>query len=210
MNDNLKKICDNLKFQSKLREAGICCIQGPTGPTGSIGPTGPQGLPGQTGAQGVAGPAGPAGPTGPKGDDGETLSTFGRKYNNTVNTITLETNIAQQVPLGNAGPVENVTTNTQNTLTITESGNYLVEYFFTGSASANADLTLEVKQNATPIGSSSIKKSVTANNDTTFIGSTINAFNANDEISLSLQASTGVTVSPAAGTNAFLNIVRIS
>ena len=34
MNDNLKKIYDNLKFQSKLKEAGICSIQGPQGPAG--------------------------------------------------------------------------------------------------------------------------------------------------------------------------------
>ena len=178
---------------------GLQGIQGPTGPTG---PTGPQGLQGLQGIQGPTGPTGPAGPT--------AIETYGRKYNTSTDNISLETNIAQNIPLGNNGPTNNITTATQNTLTITENGVYLVEYGFSGSSSTNATLTVEVNQNANAISGTSIVKTVTANNNTDFNSSTINSFAVGDEIGLSIKSSTAATITPANGTNAYLNIVRIS
>ena len=175
---------------------GLQGIQGPTGPTG---PTGPQGL---QGLQGIQGPTGPAGPT--------AIETYGSKYNTSTDNISLETNIAQNIPLGNNGPTNKITTATQNTLTITENGVYLVEYGFSGSSSTNATLTVEVNQNANAIGGTSIVKTVTANNNTDFNSSTINSFAVGDEIGLSIKSSTAATITPANGTNAYLNIVRIS
>ena len=178
---------------------GLQGIQGPTGPTG---PTGPQGLQGLQGIPGTEGPTGPAGPT--------AIETYGRKYNTSTDNISLETNIAQNIPLGNNGPTNKITTATQNTLTITENGVYLVEYGFSGSSSTNATLTVEVNQNANAISGTSIVKTVTANNNTDFNSSTINSFAVGDEIGLSIKSSTAATITPANGTNAYLNIVRIS
>ena len=161
--------------------------------------TGPQGL---QGLQGIQGPTGPTGPT--------AIETYGRKYNTSTDNISLETNIAQNIPLGNNGPTNNITTVTQNTLTITENGVYLVEYGFSGSSSTNATLTVEVNQNANAISGTSIVKTVTANNNTDFNSSTINSFAVGDEIGLSIMSSTTATITPANGTNAYLNIVRIS
>lgn len=183
-------------------------------PKGETGPIGPQGIPGTEGPTGPAGPQGLQGiqgPTGPTGPAGPTaIETYGRKYNTSTDNISLETNIAQNIPLGNNGPTNKITTATQNTLTITENGVYLVEYGFSGSSSANATLTVEVKQNANAIGSTSIVKTVTANNNTDFNSSTINSFAVGDEIGLSIKSSTAATITPANGTNAYLNIVRIS
>ena len=181
---------------------GLQGIQGPTGPTGPAGPQGLQGL------QGIQGPTGPTGPTGPAGPTA--IETYGRKYNTSTDNISLETNIAQNIPLGNNGPTNKITTATQNTLTITENGVYLVEYGFSGSSSTNATLTVEVNQNANAIGGTSIVKTVTANNNTDFNSSTINSFAVGDEIGLSINSSTAATITPANGTNAYLNIVRIS
>ena len=168
-------------------------------PRGETGPIGPQGIPG---IQGPTGPTGPAGPT--------AIETYGRKYNTSTDNISLETNIAQNIPLGNNGPTNNITTATLNTLTITENGVYLVEYGFSGSSSTNATLTVEVNQNANAISGTSIVKTVTANNNTDFNSSTINSFAVGDEIGLSINSSTTATITPANGTNAYLNIVRIS
>lgn len=181
--------------------------RGATGLQGPEGPTGPQGLQGQ---QGVAGPQGVKGEQGPAGPTGPTLSTFGRKYNTTQSTITLETNIPQNIPLGSNGPVYNMTQGTQNMLTITEEGVYQIDYYFNGSSSVNADLTVEVKQNNVAIGSTTIKKTVQQNAYTDFVGSTINSLSAKDNIGLAIQSSTGATITPGSGTNAYLNIIRIS
>lgn len=170
--------------------------------------TGPQGPAGPTGAQGPTGPTGPTGPQGPAGES--SLNTYGRKYNTSTDNLTLETNVSQNIPLGNNGPTNRITTATQNALTIAENGIYLVNYSFTGSSSTAATITVEVKQNATPIGSTSIVKAVTASTNTDFIGSTINTFNAGDNIYLDIKSSTAATITPSNGTNAYLNITRIS
>ena len=175
--------------------------QGIAGPQGAQGAVGPMGPPGPQGAQGIQGPAGPTGPT---------LSTYGRKYNDTTTAISLEANISQEVPLGKAGPVENITTATKNKLTITQNGVYLIEYFFSGSASANGNITVGVKQNNNTIGSSTITKSVTQGTNTDFSGSTINSLSANDEIGLSIESTVVANITPATGTNAYLNITRLS
>ena len=196
---------------------GIPGTEGPTGPTGPQGlqglqgiqgPTGPTGPQGLQGLQGIQGPTGPTGPTGPAGPTA--IETYGSKYNTSTDNISLETNIAQNIPLGNNGPTNKITTATQNTLTITENGVYLVEYGFSGSSSTNATLTVEVNQNANAISGTSIVKTVTANNNTDFNSSTINSFAVGDEIGLSIKSSTAATITPANGTNAYLNIVRIS
>ena len=186
----------------------------PRGNTGITGPIGPQGLTGPqgpAGPTGAIGPAGPMGPTGPSGAAGITqTNTYGRKYDTTENTVTLEANISQDVPLGSNGPSNGITLGTQNKLTIPADGVYKVDYYFSGSSNVNADITLNVKQNATPIGSTTISKNVTANVDSDFVGSTINAFSADDQIGLSLESTTAVTISPASDTSAYLNIVKIS
>lgn len=196
---------------------GLQGIQGQTGPTGPTGPTGaagpqgaigPQGVAGPQGLQGQQGPTGPTGPTGPAA--ASATNTYGRKYDTTENNITLEQNIAQEIPLGSNGPSNGITLETQNKLTIPTTGIYKVDYYFSGSSSANADITVSVKQNDTSIGSTTISKNVTANVDADFVGSTINSFTANDKIGLAIESNTAATVSPASDTSAYLNIIRLS
>ena len=184
--------------------------RGNTGDTGPIGPQGrqgPQGLQGNTGVAGETGPTGPTGPAGPPGTSA--VATFGSKYDNATNNITLEANVSQTIPLGSTGPNSGITTGTQNALTITEAGTYKVDYFFSGSPSTNANVTVEISQNTTPIASTTIVKDTTTNNDSDFVGSSINSFAAGDNISLSIESTEAVTISPSAGTNAYLNIIKL-
>lgn len=184
--------------------------RGNTGDTGPIGPQGPQGPQGLQGNTGVAGETGPTGPTGPQGPAGTSaVATFGSKYDNATNNITLDANVSQTIPLGSTGPNSGITTGTQNALTITEAGTYKVDYFFSGSPSTNANVTVEISQNTTPIGSTTIVKDTTTNNDSDFVGSSINSFAAGDNISLSIESTEAVTISPSAGTNAYLNIIKL-
>lgn len=191
-----------LNFTIPRGSTGPTGLAGPTGPTGPIGPTG---LQGKAGAQGPTGPTGPTGPAGPSG----TVSAFGRKYDNATNSLNLQENVSQTIPLGSTGPNSGITTGTQNALTITEEGTYKIDYFFSGSPSANANITVEISQNTTPIGSTTIVKDTTANVDSDFIGSSINSFAVGDNISLSIESTSTVTVSPATGTNAYLNIYKL-
>lgn len=177
---------------------------GPQGPQGPQGPTGPTGPAGPQGVQGQIGPAGPAGPVGPAAE-----AVFGRKYNNQANAINLQPNVAQTISLGTTGPLSKVTGDTQDILTTTTDGNYEIEYFFSAQAGTAAEVTVEVIQGSTPIGSTTITKNLLANTQTDFVGSTINAIDANTNISLNIKSTQTVTLTPASGTNAYLNIMKI-
>ena len=205
----------NGKYSKKIEcilEQGKKCkeklgVMGPTGPMGPTGVAGPQGAQGIQGLTGEQGPTGPTGPTGPAGTS--SVAVFGRKYDNSTNTINLEANISQEIPLGSTGPSSGITTGTQNALTITENGTYKVDYYFSGSTNTNANVTVEINQNTTPIGSSTIIKDTTANEEVDFIGSSINSFAIGDKIGLSIESTSQITVSPSSGTSAYLNIYKL-
>ena len=200
-------------------EPGEMGPQGPTGPTGEpgetgpVGPRGPAGLDGIPGMEGPTGPTGEPGPQGPQGPTGPTgpaaTSAFGRKYDNSTNNINLQENVAQTIPLASNGPNSGIGVDTANALTINESGTYKVDYYFSGSTSQNANITVEINQNQTSIGSTTIIKDTTANVDTDFIGSSINSFAAGDKITLTIESTSTVTVTPTTGTSAYLNIYKI-
>lgn len=146
--------------------------------------------------------------TGPSG----TIQTniYGRKYNTSQNTLTLEVSVPQDVPLGSNGPSNGITLNNQNKLTIPSDGTYKVDYYFSGSASTNTKITINVKQNDTPIGSTTISKDVTANVSSDFVGSTINAFKTNDQIGITISSTNAATITPGSDTSAYINIVKIA
>lgn len=151
---------------------------------------------------GVVGPQGPAGTS--------YSDTYGRKYDTSTDTINVVVGTASVIPLATVGPSNNVTTSTTDVLTIVEAGTYEISYSFRGSSSVNGDVTVEVTQNTNPISNTSIIKSVTANQESDFIGSSIVALNVGDQIGLSIESSVAATVTPADGTNAYLNIIRLS
>lgn len=214
-------------------------VFGPTGPTGPTGPQGPAtitigttttGNPGTNasvtnvgtnenailnftipaGATGAQGEIGPTGPTGPTGPSGESSLSYGSKYDTTTDTISLTADTDSPVPLTTTAPLSGITGTNANTLTITANGVYKIDYFFNGSPNVEATLTLSVSQNSNPISSSTIIKEVQANTDDILNGSIIVSLSANDEIGLSLSSNVNATVSTADGTNAFINIVRLS
>lgn len=181
--------------------------RGAIGATGATGPTGPKGDQGQ---QGVAGPIGKQGETGPIGPTGPAYTAlYGRKYDTTSTEIQLDGVAAMDIPLGSTGPIDGFLTGTQNALTVTQTGIYKVDYYFSGAINNTATITVEVKQNTDAIGSTTIIKNLAANVDTDFIGSSINNFNANDVIKLSIESSAAVTVTPTTGTSAYLNITKL-
>ena len=106
---------------------------GPTGPTGltgatgDIGPTGPTGLTGATGATGPTGLTGNTGDIGPTGPTGPTLS---------IDSILVDNDGTQSVTassLVDLGTVINstgssITFTSPNTINLTESGTYLIQY----------------------------------------------------------------------------------
>lgn len=183
-------------------ENAILTFSIPAGTTGPQGPTGPKGDTGATGPQGEEGPAGPPGTS--------VESTYGSKYSSASETINITANTSQIVPLASSAPMRGITGATANALTIPATGVYKIDYYFQGSSNIQETVILEVLENGTPISNTSIHKEIAANVDQSFNGSAIVSLNANDLISLGLDSTETIEVSPADGINAYLNIVRLS
>lgn len=137
-------------------------------------------------------------------------NTYGRIYDATETPIALVASTPQEVPLGSIGEVNNIITTTLNRLTIPSNGVYLIDYYFSASPSANASVTVELTQNTTSISNTSVTRSMTTGNDSIFSSSTIIKLNKGDEIALSIDSTTGVTVTPSSGTSAYINILKIA
>lgn len=221
MNNN----CYDNKIKQILQEGEKCkgtqIIIGPAGPRGEaasiiVGTT-TTSAPGTDASVVNAGTAQnavlnftiPRGEQGEEGPAAQITSAYGRRFNTSTDTIELIADTPATIPLNTLGPVENVNGETENQLLVEETGIYLIEYYFSLSSSAEATINVSVKQNESPIGSSTITKSLQADTNTDFYGSTINTLNAADTIELVIQSSAEATITPAGGTNAYLNIIKI-
>lgn len=236
MNNNIKRAKQYIDCFNKENPNITYTCFGPTGPTGPTGPAGatitvgvttttdpgtnasvvntgtpsnavlefniPAGATGPQGPQGNQGPIGPAGIT-------ET-STYGRKYETSQTPLSLTASVSQDVPLATNGLANQITQETENKLTIPTTGIYKIDYYFSGSSNTATDVTISVNQNTTPISNTTIGKSLTANQDTDFVGSTIANLNANDKIGLSIEATNTATISPSSDTSAYINIIKIA
>lgn len=178
------------KINCILKEGKICkskmTVIGPTGPRGQIGPTGP------------------TGPT------GTLIEAYASKYNTTTDAINLTINTSTTVPLNTLGLTSNITGNENNVLVIEENGIYKIDYYFQGSPSAQASITISVTKNNTDIDSSKITKTVNASTYESFNGSIITNLVANDVIGLAILSSVQANVTPQTNTNAYLVITKIS
>lgn len=236
MNNNIKRAKQYIDCFNKENPNITYTCFGPTGPTGPTGPAGatitvgvttttdpgtnasvvntgtpsnavlefniPAGATGPQGPQGIQGPIGPAGIT-------ET-STYGRKYETSQTPLSLTASVSQDVPLATNGLANQITQETENKLTIPTTGIYKIDYYFSGSSNTATDVSISVNQNTTPISNTTIGKSLTANQDTDFVGSTIANLNANDKIGLSIEATNTATISPSSDTSAYINIIKIA
>ena len=134
---------------------------------------------------------------------------YGGIYNTTASTISL-TNVSQTtVPLTTATPVLNVTTGL-NTLTVTASGVYEVDYFVSGSSTDDNTVTLSVLNNGMVIAGTSISQDVNAGVDTIISGKFIANLPAGSVISLGLLSSSETSSFDLnTNTSAYLDIIKI-
>lgn len=159
---------------------------------------------GETGLQGPIGPTGPAGPAGTS-----VTNTYGGKYDATGNTITLTENIVSTVPLSQTTLVNGITSST-NSLTINTNGVYKIDYYFQGSSNNNGTVTVAIYKSNETINGSDISVDLETNKEQIINGSVITSLEANDVITLGLESTSALEISPAANTNAYLIITRLA
>ena len=181
--------------------------QGPTGPTGAIGPqgpigltgaTGPQGPIGLTGATGPQGPVGPTGATGPVGPQGP-AGTNDAIYAS-VGTATATTGAIIPIVL-NTATADTSMTVTDNAVTLSEDGVYLVSFYANGSV-LTTNFSTSLYQNGTAITNESI-----VSNDSTGAQSKTILFNGTAGDTLAIYNTSAET---ATYTGASLTVLKLA
>lgn len=154
----------------------------------------------------IDGATGPAGPTGPANG----LSAFGGAYNATAQTLTLTADTPEQIPLATAMPALGITNAPANSITITEPGNYEIDFFTSVDPAATGDIAVSVRRNNTSLPEATVTRRVTGNEQTFFSGSVITALAANDVLDLAITSGNGGTVTLDDGTNASLSVKKLN
>lgn len=151
------------------------------------------------------------GPTGPQGPAGvAATNVYGSKYDTVGDNIVLTADTLTQVPLNNVGLSSGIDSALSNALTINQDGVYKIDYYFQGSTNMDATVTFEVIRNDNSISSTTFSKDFKTNEDNGFNGSSIVNLTAGDIVSLGLEASENLQISPATSVNAYLNIIKIA
>ncbi|MBY9081977.1 collagen-like protein [Paenibacillus sp. HN-1] len=172
---------------------------GPTGATGTNGATGATGATGETGATGLQGPAGPAGSTGATGTSVTSNYAFAQNASGTIavllgsGLVTLPDN--QNIPAG-------ITINgTNDTLTVTNAGNYFISYRINMTASL-------LTSSRILLNGSSVPSTATASLATTILqAQTIIPIAAGNTISLQISSTVSVGLQAPGAT---LTIIRLT
>lgn len=146
--------------------------------------------------------------TGPQGTTA--TNEYGYKYDTTTTPITLTANTVATVPLAQTGPLNVITGATTNALTIGSAGTYKIDYFFNGISNTAGDVTLAVYNNNNLVPGSTITLNLETANEKNATGSIIASFTEGNAITLGLESTTGVEVTPASNTNAYLSIVKLA
>lgn len=198
-------------------------IQGVTGATGPIGPTGPQGLQGiqgpigptgatgpigVTGPQGLQGIQGPIGPTGPAGPATDGLAAYGGLYSTAADTVALTENVPSTLALATTMALSNVTYGT-NSITVSEGGDYEINYGLNGNVTPGATLTLSVYVNGAPTPSATVTEDFNTGTTSSLDGSTIVTLGAADVLTLVLTSDTATTLTPTANVNSYLTVKKL-
>ncbi len=182
----------------------------PRGATGATGATGPAGA-SVTGATGPTGAIGATGPTGATGATGVAdLNAYGGLYNATPQTLNLTLGGTTQLPIAATMPLKNVSYAPANSITVSATGVYEINYYTNVSAALGTTVTLEVRRNGTAIPQATLSRVLAVGVGSLYNGSFIITLNAGDVIDMALSALLAVGVTLGGGVNTTLTVKQLS
>lgn len=191
--------------------AGMTGATGKIGPTGNTGVMGSTGATGPTGLTGATGPIGNTGVTGPTGATGVFSAAYGGAYSNTSTTIGLGILTASQVPLPIYMASSGVNNTPANSITITQSGDYLINYVLLNiTLTLAVTFTFSMRRNGINITSTTSTRTLSLGAATSFTGSTIVTLSAGDVIDMAISSLLAVSVTIPAGLNASFTVTKLS
>lgn len=147
----------------------------------------------------------------PRGKKGVSNNpTYAYKFSDVGTTYDLESLQEEIVHLNRISDFKNVIMDVENEFIITTGGIYKIEYFFSGHASEDTALFVEISQNGEVLDGTEISKDVVKNTDTDFYGVTLAELDENDSITLNIKSRKKAEVTSAPDINAYVIIIKIA
>ena len=137
------------------------------------------------------------------------LTAYAGMYNTTTETIPLTADTTQQVPFNNTMPNLN-TTYVDDSIQITSPGVYEINYSLIPSVSAAGDVTVAVRNFGTDIASTVQTKSLEADTETPFNGTTLVQLPSGAQLDLAITSSAEGNLTLGTGVNATLTVKKIN
>ena len=155
-------------------------------------------------------PKGDKGDTGPQGLVGTAiLDSYASLYEDNGNSYMLVANTPNQVELSKNSQIKNMDISFTNAVKVLNAGIYKIDYFFSSVASAQSDISIELRKENITINGTKITKKVNNQEYVWFNGSIIVSLNKDEKIDLAVSSTTNVTLTPDEDTVSYLNIIKI-
>lgn len=155
------------------------------------------------------GPVGPTGPQGPAGPATDGLAAYGGLYSTSTATVSLTASTPVTLTLGSQMPALNETYGT-NSITVTEEGDYEINYGLLGSVNPASTITISVNVNGTPQASGVISQDFVVGTARSMNGSTIISLDAGDEVTVTVEGSATTTLTPLNNVNSYLTVKKLN
>ena len=162
------------------------------------------------GEKGDIGTKGDIGPTGPQGLVGTAiLDSYASLYEDNGNSYMLTANTPNQVELSKNSQVKNMDISFTNTVKVQNTGIYKIDYFFSSVASAQSNISIELRKENVTINGTKITRKVNNQEYVWFNGSIIVSLNKGEKVDLAVSSTTNVTLTPDEDTVSYLSIMQI-
>lgn len=162
------------------------------------------------GEKGDIGTKGDIGPTGPQGLVGTAiLDSYASLYEDNGNSYMLTANTPNQVELSKNSQVKNMDISFTNTVKVQNTGIYKIDYFFSSVASAQSNISIELRKENVTINGTKITRKVNNQEYVWFNGSIIVSLNKSEKVDLAVSSTTNVTLTPDEDTVSYLSIMQI-
>ena len=96
-----------------------------------------------------------------------------------------------------------------NSITVTEDGDYEINYGLLGSVNPASTITISVNVNGTPEASGTISQDFVVGTARSMNGSTILSLDANDVVTLTVAGSATTTLTPLNNVNSYLTVKKL-
>lgn len=123
-------------------------------------------------------------------------------------TVDLTADTPTTLTLESTMPLSNVTYGT-NSITVTESGNYEINYGLIGNVTPAATLTLSVNTDGAPTPSATVTEDFNTGTTSALDGSAIVALTAGNVLTLVLTPSATTTLTPSENLNRYLTVKKL-